>query len=145
MVLEAAAALAATWLGVRVLGFRRWKRVLLSLTSGAANPVSATGPCLPDLSRSIVQTEEAAARHLFFKFNCLEQSLALWWLFRKRGIAAELRIGARKEEGRLEAHAWVEIGGAVVNETGEGHLHFLPFDGSVISVETKTSMETPAR
>ena len=40
----------------------------------------------------------------------------LWWLLRRRGIAAELRIGARKEFERFEAHAWVEVDSAVLND-----------------------------
>src|SRR6186997_2216244 len=30
--------------------------------------------------------------------NCLSQSLTLWWLLRRKGIASDLRIGVRKEE-----------------------------------------------
>ena len=49
----------------------------------------------------------------------------------RRGIAAELRVGARKDAGRFEAHAWVESSGVVLNDTSESHLHFVPFDGPV--------------
>ena len=55
----------------------------------------------------------------------------LWWLAARRGIPAELRIGARKQAGRFEAHAWVEMGNVVLNDSGEAHLHFAPFDGSI--------------
>jgi hypothetical protein len=138
IVLEAAAALAATWVGLRLAGFRRWKASLAWLAPGATAPAGAMEPALVDSAREIARLEQAAARHLFFRANCLEQSLTLWWLLQRRGIAAELRIGARKEDGRFEAHAWVEFDGAALNDAGEEHLHFVPFDGDVTSMETQT-------
>ena len=138
VVLEAAAALAATWIGLRIAGFRRWKTVLAWLAPGTTIP---TGPIDPDLvhsAREIARLEQAAARHIFFHANCLEQSLTLWWLLHSRGIAAKLRIGARKDAGRFEAHAWVEFDGAVLNDAGSEHLHFVPFDGPIASPETQT-------
>lgn len=137
VVLEAAAALVATWVGLRLAGFRRWKAALAWLAPGTTAPAGAMTPGLLDSAREIARLEQAAARHLFFRANCLEQSLTLWWLLQRRGIAAELRIGARKEAGRFEAHAWVEFGGAVLNDAGEEHLHFVPFDGPVTSMETQ--------
>jgi len=64
--------------------------------------------------------------------------MVLWWLLQARGIAADLRIGARKETGRFEAHAWVETGGAVLNDADGEHIHFVPFDGPISSMETQT-------
>jgi hypothetical protein len=138
IVLEAAAGLTATWLGLRLAGFRRWKYALDWLAP--TNPLGfAEGdPSLVASARATARAEEAAARHLFFRTNCLEQSLVLWWLLRRRGIAADVRIGARKEGNCFEAHAWVEINGAVLNDTGEDHLHFVPFEGPITPMETQT-------
>lgn len=138
IVLEAAAALAATWLGLRLAGFRRWKAVLALFAPGPTTFDGAKDPALADSAREIARLEQTAARHLFFRANCLEQSLTLWWLLHRRGIAAELRIGARKEAGRFEAHAWVEFDGAILSDAGEEHLHFVPFDGPIASPETQT-------
>ena len=33
-----------------------------------------------------------------------------WWL-RRRGLASQLRIGARRNGDTLDAHAWVELAG----------------------------------
>ena len=66
----------------------------------------------------IARMEAAAARHLPFQPNCLEQSLALWWLLRRRGIPADLRIGVRKDAANFEAHAWVEAGGSGIERIG---------------------------
>jgi hypothetical protein len=138
LVFAAAVALTTTWVGLRLLGFRRWKGLLVWLTLGMINDSNATDSTLVDSARAVARMEQAVARRLFFKTNCLEQSLALWWLLRRRGIAAEIRIGARKNEGRFEAHAWVDFGGVVLNDAAETHVPFLPFEGSITSMETQT-------
>jgi len=138
-VLESAAALAATWVGLRLAGFRRWGEVL-AWASPVGDPTTKSG--LEDelnRARKITRMAEAAARHHLFGFNCLEQSLVLWWLLRLRGLSAELRVGGWKEGERFEAHAWVELGGTVLSGGGAGHMHFVPFDGPL------TKMETPIR
>jgi hypothetical protein len=86
----------------------------------------------------IARMAAAAARNFFFDTNCLEQSLMLWWLLRRRGIAAELRIGARKEFERFEAHAWVEVDSAVLNDSSAEHQDFVPFDGPITPLEART-------
>src|SRR5271156_6987089 len=136
--LEAAAGLTVTWLGLRLAGFRRWKSLLGWLAPRVVNDAGSSNVSLEETARQIARMEEAAARNLFFGTNCLEQSLVLWWLLRMRGIAAELRVGARKDSGRFEAHSWVEFDGKVLNDAGEEHLHFVPFEGPIIPMETQT-------
>ena len=136
--LEAAGGLLATWLGLRLAGFRRWKRVLALLApcanTSARQPAASQG----EAAQAIARMAAAAARNLFFGTNCLEQSLVLWWLLRRRGIAAELRIGARKEFERFEAHAWVEVDSAALNDANAEHRHFVPFDGPISPLEART-------
>jgi hypothetical protein len=48
--------------------------------------------------------------------TCLHRSLTLWWLLGRRGFASDFVLGARKRDGRLEAHAWVEHQGAAIND-----------------------------
>jgi len=135
--LEAAAALVATKAGLRLIGFRRWKDLLVRLTPHQPDSTRSLDPSRIETAREIARIQEAVSRHLIFHASCLEQSLVLWWLLGRRGIPAELRIGARKEAERFEAHAWVEVGSSVLNDSGEAHLHFAPFDGSIISMETQ--------
>ena len=124
--LEAALALTATWIALRIVGFRRWKKVLESLAIRKKTNVPPAEVSAREIA-NVVRMEEAAARNLFFDTNCLEQSLVLWWLLQRRGVAADLLIGARKDANRFEAHAWVEFAGAALNSAGEDHLHFAPF------------------
>ena len=137
IVLEAAGGLLATWAGLRVIGFRRWERVLAIF----APPASATGfapvKSVEEPALLIARMEDAAARNLFLHTNCLEQSLVLWWLLRRRGIEAVLRIGGRKDSQRFEAHAWVEVDSEVLNDTSEQHRHFVPFEKPILSMETR--------
>jgi Transglutaminase-like superfamily len=135
--LQAAAALAATWAGLRVVGFRRWKATLIRLTPDPESAGILQEPDRIAIARDVARILEATSRHLIFRASCLEQSLVLWWLLARRGIPADLRIGARKEAERFEAHAWVESGGVVLNDSGEAHLHFAPFDGSIVSMEAQ--------
>jgi hypothetical protein len=45
---------------------------------------------------------------------CLQRSVVATWLLRRHGFAAEMVIGCRPLP--FESHAWVEIGGRVVND-----------------------------
>jgi hypothetical protein len=140
VVLEAAGGLLATWVGLRLAGFRRWKNVLAALApspNSTARQADASQPSQPDAAQTIARMAAAAARNFFFSTNCLEQSLVLWWLLRRRGIAAELRIGARKEFERFEAHAWVEADSSVLNDATAEHRHFVPFDGPIAPLEAR--------
>jgi hypothetical protein len=136
--LEAAGGLLATWLGLRLTGFRRWKNVLARLAPPVNTTADQRTASQEESAELIARMEAAAARNVFFRTNCLEQSLVLWWLLRRRGISAELRIGARKEFERFEAHAWVEVDSAVLNNSGVEHLHFIPFDGPITPLEAQT-------
>jgi hypothetical protein len=54
---------------------------------------------------------------------CLEQSLALYYLLRRRGIDARLRLGVQPHP--FSAHAWVEYGGVPLNDFPEHVKHFI--------------------
>ena len=72
----------------------------------------------------------AAVRHVWRASTCLEKSLALWWLLGRQGIACEVRIGARKQGGKFEAHAWLERDGVAENEPQQEHRHYAAFDAA---------------
>ena len=73
----------------------------------------------------VVATEYAVAlASAFFpgRALCLEQSLVLYYLLRRQGRRAEFRVGVVPHP--FMAHAWVEWGGAPVNDIVE---HLQPF------------------
>jgi hypothetical protein len=135
VVVEASVALLATWVGLRLAGYRRWQSVLGRLAPSRA-PETASQVSILAFARIIARIEAVASRNLFFRPSCLERSMVLCSLLRSRGIPAELRLGAQKLGERFAAHAWVEFAGAVLSEMDETHFHFVPFDGPVGSVET---------
>jgi hypothetical protein len=73
----------------------------------------------------------AAERHGLFRPTCLALSMTLWWLLERQGIESHLRVGIRKEDGKFEAHAWVERDGAALNEPEQQHHHYAAFDGAL--------------
>jgi transglutaminase-like putative cysteine protease len=58
--------------------------------------------------------------------RCLEQSLALYVLLRRRGVPVRLRLGVQPYP--FNAHAWVELNGAPLNERVETVRQFVPFE-----------------
>jgi hypothetical protein len=51
---------------------------------------------------------EIADRHLPGRPSCLRRALVLRRMLGRRGIAAHVRIGIARDDGRLLAHAWLE-------------------------------------
>jgi len=123
VVLGSAAALLCTWTGLRIFGFLGWKNTMLRLsqkTSPAARMSLGKAKALASLTT-------ATARRLFLSTSCLEQSLVIWFLLRRRSTPAVLRFGGRKQGDRFEAHAWVECEGVVLNDDGAVRQNFVPF------------------
>lgn len=133
-----AVALVATRIGLGVAGFRGWKRKLEKWSRGDEGCSRVSGDEVLMEARRAARTMGMAGRHLFFKPTCLERSLALWWMLRRRGIETELRIGARKDRGNLEAHAWLELNGAVLNDDGGEYRDFKPFEGLLGKLRAQT-------
>ena len=134
---ETAAALLVTRIGLRWAGLRRSRDLLVRLTTRPGTRVTGllAGPEVA-VAQRVAAIQEAVSGHLLWQPSCLEKSLILWWQLRRLGIAAELRMGARKRAGRFEAHAWVELEGVVLNDSGDTHMHFAPFDGAILTLES---------
>lgn len=142
--------LAVIGLSLRTAGYARTSRWLARRT--------AQVPPIPSTHAQAARDTVAAglllaARALPWRPACLERSMALRHLLRRRGYAAEVRIGVRKREGAggperggglacadegaqakgapaappIEAHAWVEVDGEVVGDRADVHERFLPF------------------
>ncbi len=86
-------------LSQRLLRARPAERAPQALLAGAARKVALAAAFFP--GRAL----------------CLEQSVTLWLLLRRRGVQADLRLGVRPYP--FGAHAWVEHGGVPVNEDPE--------------------------
>ena len=105
---------------LRLLGYNRTRALLERLSQAAKRPIPADPTtATADIAQRLARLVSIAANHGPYRATCLRQSLALWWLLRRRAIAADLRIGVRKEQGELQAHAWVEHHGQALND-GQG-------------------------
>ena len=73
-----------------------------------------------------VRAVDVAARHHLYPMHCVPRALALRSLLAEEGIVTELRIGVRKEDDRLVAHAWVEHQGTPIGESLNVGERFAP-------------------
>ncbi|MCL1472309.1 lasso peptide biosynthesis B2 protein [Argonema antarcticum] len=83
----------------------------------------------------ITRMVSLASNRGLYRPNCLQKSLVLWWLLRCQGIESDLRIGVRKQDGSLEAHAWVEYEGDVLNDSSDVKERFAPFAGAILPLK----------
>jgi hypothetical protein len=100
---------------LRVLGFQRSLSVLDRLSRRRCRALPSRSE--PVDAKAICRLVGTAARHGLCEATCLRQALVVWFLLRRRGMPAELRIGVRKNAERLDAHAWVESNGGVLDVT----------------------------
>jgi hypothetical protein len=115
------AALPLLAVALRLAGFRRiyatlgrWSSARPAGSRGGHRPPSAAARATPGHIAAVVVHVN---RHLLpYQSRCLLESLALWSLLRRRGHGADLLLGARTLLGPFEAHAWVELHGAVLND-----------------------------
>jgi hypothetical protein len=113
---------------LRMLSFARVQAVLSSTLPRAA---AARVSCAPDRVQAATRVVRLAAERGLVRVNCLPHSLVLWWLLRRRGADAVLRFGVRKTGAEIEAHAWVELDGAALNDDDDVHERFAAFDRAI--------------
>lgn len=105
---------------VRVLGFNALQRWV------AHTPVALGHWTEADALRISVVSINRVKDFSLLPGNCLSQSLALARLLRQRGVVPDLRLGARLTGPQLDAHAWVEYDGRVLNDTQDVGARFPP-------------------
>ena len=99
---------------------------LLRLLSRAENP-TPNGPATAAIVRRHVAAMSRVARHGPYRGECLSLSMALVWLLRLRRVRADLHLGVRLVDGRLDAHAWVEHDGLVLTDGQDVATRFARF------------------
>lgn len=131
MFFRAAVLLPAISVSLKLRGFRATQESLQNF-SVASNPgkYSSEEVANAEPVEMAVRMVNAAARYGWGRPSCLEKSLALWLLLRQQGTVSSVRIGARKDGGKFQAHAWVERDGVALNEPGDEHRHYATFDAA---------------
>ena len=114
-------------LALRLVGFGRIHGFLLRFSS--RHPSQTLSELTLSQARRISELVLRATRELWpRRVTCLRESLILWSLLLVRGLQAELRLGVRTLEGRLQSHAWVECQGVPLNDSPDVSREFEPFD-----------------
>lgn len=132
MLVESMALLPVTALLLRLGGLQRCREVLSLFIPADSAPECLTTEETHIQARQISRMVNAAARYGIYRANCLQRSVLLWWMLRRRGIDGELYLGARKGDGRFEAHAWVELAGAVLNDRRDVREQYASFDRAIV-------------
>jgi hypothetical protein len=111
--------------GLHIAGYAQ---VLSALdrTSLRRRPSTSTAPV--DDARAVAAMVSTASRLGVVPSKCLDRSLVTWWILRRRGIPAVVRLGASSDPAQLMTfHAWVECEGEVVNDRSDVLARFVPF------------------
>ena len=89
----------------------------LKRTAGLMRVFERRRVARPLPAAAIARLTGVAARRGAPGASCIVRSMVLRTLLARHGHASELRFGARKEGGRLMAHAWVECEGRALLES----------------------------
>jgi len=153
---QALVLLPLTFWGVYALGVSRWHRFLAQLASlgttsnrsenhrgsvASERTLAISDAAAVEQAKAIARIVKIAAEKGTYQARCLQQTLVLWCLLRRNNLESEIRFGARKQAGELQAHAWVEVGGVALNEDSDVCLHFSPLGtdaGAGLTLEMPT-------
>jgi len=111
---QASTAVPAVWVALRV---QPLPRLLEWLHPGAEAGSSGSARDVITEARRAAWLVDVAARPIPVASTCLTRSVTLWWLLRRRGVPAEIRLGVQHDTPEFAAHAWVEVDGKPVNDT----------------------------
>ncbi len=115
-----------TAISLRLRGFNTTRAALQKHLPAA--PAQIDNRPAAQVVQSTCRMVKAGAHYGITRPTCLGESLTLWYLLEKQGVAAVLRIGVRKASEKFEAHAWVEYADAALNQEEEPHQHYAAFD-----------------
>jgi hypothetical protein len=66
---------------------------------------------------------------LLISSNCLDRSLAAYWMLRRAGASPTLVLGAKREQGGLAGHAWIELGNLALEPRAGEFIRIASFSG----------------
>lgn len=138
LLMKAAAHLAGTSLGLRLLPFSSWRHRLGDTADAAATPAGTSRQPAERIAWAV-----GAASSYVPGATCLVQAVVARSMMVRQGFPAQVRIGVRVgETSRVEAHAWLELDGQVIlgNSSGDPHV---PLEGPAGSALQPTGTEHP--
>lgn len=102
--------------GLRTTTLPRLARALgtpLAVDGSDAYAAPADAVLLPDWAVLRMHSVRRVLRHWPFGDTCLRQALVCGWLLRR--LRPALQLGVAKVDGEVRAHAWLVVGGTVVD------------------------------
>lgn len=105
------------------LNFLPVQRLTAWMGSPKKKPSSISQERSTQTLRRIEWSIDAVNRHVPLTFVCFPQSLAAYFMLRRRNIASRLYYGVMREADQLKAHTWVKVGERTV-VGGEVEPHF---------------------
>jgi hypothetical protein len=108
-------------IALRILPFRK---VQIWMKSQQEKEISAAQAEI--LIRRSSDFVELAARNHLYPMTCLRRSLVKQYLLSQRGVNTDLFIGVRRNQEKLEAHAWLEYQGQPIGEKEPPTGQFTP-------------------
>jgi hypothetical protein len=118
------------------LGYSRLQEMLVKLTQLKLNRNSQSEAENLRRARDISGIVSIAAQHGFFRATCLRRSILIWWLLLREGISSRICFGTRIVNHQLEAHAWVELLGVVINDLTQIRQHYFVLEDELPSIHT---------
>ena len=111
-----------------ILDYYRLRKVMENLTPLKPIDKSVSEKAILQRAQEIAQIVSIAAQYGLYKATCLRRSLLVWWFLRKEGVGSKICFGVRMSECQLEAHAWVEYQGTIVNDSLKIHDQYTVLD-----------------
>lgn len=130
--------LPAVAVGLRFFGFKRtydWLGHISTRSISKSLSPEKTGMLARHVAAKVIRINRTLS---LYQASCLPESLCLWWLLRRQGVAVVFRLGVRTITGPFESHAWVEYEGDVINDMEDVNQIFEPMDVPIVGSETKT-------
>ena len=107
----------------------------LVLYHGLPAMIAGSRPPIKLVVYSFSTQEDVFSQHVLPAFESMweaqnDRDLKIEAVFGPSGtMASQIVLGARKEQGNLQAHAWVEFDGIVLNDQSNIHEEFVSFGG----------------
>jgi hypothetical protein len=119
-----------------VLGYSRLHTALERMVPLGKEKVSISELEILDKAQRIAQIVSIAAEHGIYRATCLRKSLLVWWFLREEGISSQICFGVKLTGQSLEAHAWVEYLGTVLNDPQNIRVQYRPLYDTFPATET---------
>jgi hypothetical protein len=99
--------------GIRFMGLKKTESVLRRFFRYGITPLTDEQAIITDRYTTIFNIIKQRSS---LKGRCLSQSLAMRSLLQKKGIRTELKIGVIMLPNAIQAHAWLEKDGFILND-----------------------------